>query len=137
MKVTAQEVKEMLEKEQYTKSELADIFKVCGETIKNKLRQLRNDGEPIIHNENGFLLLTKEGLTDEEISEAFRVWIEWLMSVVKGMMICAKPVRPLLPALRKELRDKMSLDERKHLAESCVKIKGLLDYVETEEEDES
>ncbi len=58
------------------------------------------------------------------------------MKVVKGMMICAKPVRPLLPGLRRTLKDSMTPDERKHLSESCVKIKGLLDYVETEEEDE-
>jgi len=137
MKVTAQEVKEMLEKEQYTRGELADIFKVCEETIRNKLRQLKNDGEPIIHTESGLLLLTKENLTDEEISEAFRVWIKWLMGFVAGAIICAKPIRPLLPQLRKEVREKLSLDERKELAESCIKIKALLDHVEIEEEDES
>ena len=43
MKVTPQEIKEMLEKEQYTKGELADIFEVCEETIRNKLRKLKND----------------------------------------------------------------------------------------------
>jgi hypothetical protein len=32
---------------------------------------------------------------------------------------------------------KASLDERKRLTEACVKIKGLLDYIETEEEDEA
>ncbi len=65
MKVTPQEIKEMLEREQYTKVELADIKKVCEQTIGNKIRQLRQDGEPIIHGSNGFILLTKENLTDE------------------------------------------------------------------------
>lgn len=137
MKVTPQEIKEMLEKEQYTKSELADIFNVCKETISNKLRELRKDGEPIIHTSNGLLILTKENLSDEEISDSFRVFIEWIMKIMKGMMICAKPVKPLLPMLRRSLKDSMSPEERKHLTESCVKIKGLLDYIETEEEDEA
>lgn len=135
MKVTPQEIKEMLEKDQYTKGELSDIFKVCQMTISNKLRQLRHDGEPIIHTSNGLVILTKENLTDENISEAFRVFVEWMMKIMKSMMICAKPVKPLLPTLRRSLKDSMTPEERSHLNDSCVKIKGLLDYIETEEED--
>ena len=136
MKVTPQEIKDKLEEGQYTQAELADIYDVTVQTVKNKLRKLRQDGEPIIHTSNGMCLLTRENLSDEEISEAFRIWIDWLMNVVKGMMICAKPVRPLLPTLRKELKESMSPSERKELAHSCVTIKGLLDYVEVQQEDE-
>lgn len=137
MKVTPQEIKEQLESDFYSQSELADIYNVTVQTVKNKIRKLRQDGEPIIHTQNGMVLLTRENLTDEEISEAFRIWIDWLMNVVKGMMICAKPVRPLLPTLRRTLKDSMSPYERKELAQSCVTIKGLLDYVEVQQEDEA
>ena len=83
------------------------------------------------------LLLTRENLTEEEIAEAFRVWINWLMGFISGAIICAKPVRPLLPQLRKELREKLSSDDRKELAQACVKIKALLDHVQIEEEDKA
>ena len=136
MKVTAQEIKEQLETGQYTQGELSDIYNVTTQTIKNKIRELRKDGEPIIHTSNGMMLLTRDDLTDSDIAEAFQAWVGWLLSVVKGMMFCAKPVKPLFPALRRNLKDSLTAPERKILARSCVVIKGLLDYVEVESEDE-
>lgn len=135
-KVTAADILEILEKEeQITLAELAKEFNCSKETIKNRIRELREDDEAIIHNENGLMLITKDSLGDKEIADALDTFIKWIGKVFRGIMLCAKPTRPLLPTLSRSLKDSMSLDERRELSKACVRIKALLDYVETEEED--
>lgn len=138
-KITAAEVLELLEKKDaVTISELSDIFSVAPETVRSRIRQLREDGEIIIHNSNGLFLLDKQTIeTDEDMAESFRLWIFWILKIFRGLMIAAKPAQPLLPSLRRSLRESLDAEERKMLGHSCVKVKALLDYAQAEEEDET
>jgi len=136
-KLSAKEVLDILDEEgQVTVNGLAKTFSVSSKTVKNRLRELRRDGECIIHDKNGILLVDKEMIQDDiEIAQSLSSWIDWILKTFSGLMICVKPATPLLPTMRKSLGN-LSKEERKMLSKSCIRIKGLLDYVEVEEEDE-
>jgi len=136
-KITAAEVLEILaNKGQITISDLASDLEVTPETIRNRLRELRQDGEAIIHGKNGLLIIDKGTImNDEEMAQAFKLWIEWVLKIFRGLMICAKPTQPLLPTLRKSFKESLDSDERKLLSQSCVRVKAFLDYAQAEDED--
>jgi hypothetical protein len=96
--------------------------------------EARKDGESIIHSTNGVQLIRKEDLIDPLIAEAMRSFTNWILSCVKGQMIMANPVQPLLPAMRRALKDNMSAGERRQLAKSCTTVRALIDLVEVDEE---
>jgi biotin operon repressor len=136
IKVTAQEVLETLDNtvEQLTADQLGEIFGVHSITIRSRIKELRMDGEAIIHNKNGFLKINKENLKEEDVANIMESFSNWILSVLKGAFICAHPTKPLLPTMKKTLRLTMSTSERKLLASSCVKLKALCDYVQAEED---
>lgn len=137
-KITAEEVLEILiEKGQVTLSQLAEDLDVCPATVRDRLRELRKDGESIIHGGNGIMHVTKEELeNDESMRESMRSFLNWTLRAMVGVLECAKPSRPLLPTLRRTMKESLDTTERRELATACVRIKGLLDYIETEEEDD-
>lgn len=138
-KITAAEVLELLlERGQITITEMAELFGVHPETIRSRLRELRRDGEAIIHGMSGVMCVTREEIeNDENMRDSMRSFVNWILRVMEGIMTCAKPTRPLLPTLRRTMKESLSTQERRELALSCVRIKGLLDYIETEEEDDA
>jgi hypothetical protein len=134
-KVTVQEVLERLEENgAITIGSLAQQFEVSEPTMRSRIREARKDGESIIHSTNGVQLIRKEDLTDPLIAEAMRSFTNWILSCVKGQMIMANPVQPLLPAMRRALKDNMSAGERRQLAKSCTTVRALIDLVEVNEE---
>ena len=138
LKITAEQVLEILiEKGQVTLSQLAEDLGVCPATVRDRLRELRKDGEPIIHSGNGVMRVTKEELeNDASMRESMRSFLNWTLRVMVGVLECAKPSRPLLPTLRRTMKESLDTTERQQLATACTRIKGLLDYIEIEEEDE-
>ena len=138
LKITAEEVLEILiEKGQVTLSQLAEYLHVCPATVRDRLRELRKDGEPIIHSGNGIMHVTREELeNDANMRESMRSFLNWTLQVMVGVLNCTKPSRPLLPMLRRTMKESLDTTERRQLATACVRIKGLLDYIETYEEDE-
>jgi hypothetical protein len=134
-KVTVQEVLERLEENgAITIGSLAQQFEVSEPTMRSRIREARKDGESIIHSTNGVQLIRKEDLTDPLIAEAMRSFTNWILSCVKGQMIMANPVQPLLPAMGRALKDNMSAGERRQLAKSCTTVRALIDLVEVDEE---
>jgi len=73
-KVTAEEVLQFLiDKGVIPKRTVAEYFKVCDVTIRNRVRELREDGEAIIHGKDGLLHIDKNGnMEDEEIADSLR-----------------------------------------------------------------
>jgi len=134
-KITAQEILEFLEQhEAVTIADLSTLHNVSPPTVRSRIRELRTDGEAIIHSSSGVQLVTKEDLTDPIISEAMSSFVNWVLSCVKGQIILANPVKPLLPEMKRQLKDNMTVQERRQLAKSCVTVRKLLDWVEVEEE---
>jgi biotin operon repressor len=138
-KVTAQQVRETLEENRTaTISNMAEVHGVTQPTIRSRVRELRQSGDPIIHSRNGLSLIDKDDiLEDKEIADMVRAFVDWNLKMVKAVMILSTPMKPLLPSLKKSLKLEMSADERKSLARSCVKLKALLDHVEAEEDFDS
>jgi hypothetical protein len=134
IKVTPDEVKEKLEDspKHITIAELSEAFDVTPETIRKKLRVLRADGETIIHDGNGICLLDSV----EDLADAGMVWdfMRWCLAVGKGITVCLVPIKQHLPQTKRLLRERMSPEERHELAASIVRVKGLLEQAEIEDE---
>lgn len=137
-KITAKEVLEILMINQIEKKKIAKILEVTPKTVGKRVRELRDDGILIIQNQNGLAVIDKEKVVDDEdIREMLRLWMQkWLLPIFNSFITCANPTRPLLPTLKKTLRESLSSEERKELSMSCSRIKGLIDYVEAEKEAE-
>ena len=135
MKITPQEVLELLNEHEYlTKAELSEILSCSKDTIRSKIRTLRNDGEAIIHSNNGLSILSKELLKDIEKADELAAFTDWILASFKGMIKIAHPIKPLLPTMKRTLKESLTKEERKELMQSCIKVAALLTYAEAEEE---
>ena len=134
VKVTPEEVRQEITNGFHTAAGLADMFDVCKDTIKKKIKTLREDNEPIIHTTDGYILIDKEWLKDEDNAVALEQYTLWIIKTLKGLRPLANPVRPLLPQMRKTLALNMSREERHELMSNCAKITALLAFTEVEEE---
>jgi len=134
VKVTPEEVKQEIKGNHLTAAQLADYFNVKRETIKRKIKSLRKDNEPIIHTEDGYILINKEWLEDDANAVKLDRYSRWIVSTLDALRPLAQPIRPLLPQMRRTLSVNMSREERHELMQSCAKITALLAFTEVEEE---
>jgi len=134
-KVTAAEVKGYLEENTTgTNQDMSDFFKVSKPTIRSKVRELRNDGEPIIHGQDGLSLLNKEILKDPEKAKELVRYQDWILNVMKAMITGAKPVKPLLPAMRRSLMLNTTVEERRLIKQNSARMLALITLAEADEE---
>lgn len=135
MRITAQEVLDQLKDNEYvTIAQLSDYLDCSPATIRSRLRGLREDGEAIIHSSNGLSLVNREVLQEVEKSEELQNFVNWMLSTFKSMILCASPVKPLLPTMKRTLKLKLDKSERKELMQSCARVTALLAYIDAEED---
>jgi DNA-binding MarR family transcriptional regulator len=134
--ITAADVLEILEEEgQITVNDLADRFLVNPQTVRKRLRELRQDGESIIHDRKGVMLIDKVTVeTDEDVADAFAAFIDWILKTFKGLMFCGKPTQPLLPALKRNMKERLTKAERAQLRLASVRLRAIIDTIEYDEE---
>jgi hypothetical protein len=134
IKVTPAEVKETLQaaKHHMTIAELSGVHEVVAETIRKKLRTLREDGDLILHDGDGVFLLD----TVKTLDDAAMIWnyLQWALSIGRAMTICLAPTKRHLPETKRLLREKLTPEERRELAASIVHVKALLQQAEVEDE---
>jgi predicted DNA-binding transcriptional regulator YafY len=135
VKVTPEEVRQEIAGNHVTAATLADRFDVKRETIQRKIKDLREDNEPIIHTADGYILINREWLEDEDNASDLEKYQLWIIKTLKGLRRLATPIRPLLPQMRRTLSVNMSREERHELMQSCAKITALLAFTEVEDED--
>ena len=136
LKVTAQEILDLLIEYRYiTVEELASLNECSKETIRNKLRELRKDGEAIIHSRNGLTLINKELLIDDEkAAHELSEYVDWMIGILKAIYRGGKPIKPLLPTMKRELNKQLSKDEKKQLLRTCASYVALLAYGDADDE---
>ena len=132
-KVTAQEVIEQIAHDgQITIESLAKIYNVCSETIRNRLRELRQDGAPIFFDANGLFII--EDLVDESNITSFQKYTKWVLSTLIGVSKCGAPSRAVMLEYKKQLRELMTKEERGILTKNMTVITRMLDYIQIDEE---
>jgi len=140
MKVTPEEVLDTLlgsaqKGAPRTKRDLAQTYDVCNTTIASKIRTLREDGNAIIHDRDGYRLISKELLQEwDGLASTLESFINWSLKIVRSMYVSLDPTGPILPEMKRQLGDGMTQDERRLLGKQCVKVKALLDHMEAESE---
>ena len=73
-------------------------------------------------------------LKDIERSDDLAAWIDWILATVKAAIKIAHPVKPLLPTMKRTLKESLSREERRALMQTCAKVTAFLTYAEAEEE---
>jgi DNA-binding Lrp family transcriptional regulator len=133
--VTEDQVLEMIKDAQITVGRLASFFDCDPATVRARVRSLREDGVAIIHDKNGLMQITKESLeSDDEVRKVFNSFMKWTLATFNGAYLCAKPAQPLLPALRRALREELTAEERRELSDGCVRMKMIIDAIEVDME---
>lgn len=132
-KVFPAEVQEQIERNgKITVGELAEILDCHPETIRNKLRKLRNDGVTIMHDEDGVFIMDE--VRKQEDAESVRKFLSWVIRSARGVLACGQTTRHLIAESKKYLRESLSSDERKAMATNAMLLSRLLDYVSIDEE---
>ncbi len=135
--ITASMVLEELEKyESITVGQLCELFDCSRTTIKDRLKTLREDGEPLIYGRNGYVKVDKVWVMDSmENAKMLEEFVISMLGTMKHAQLGVHPVKKLLPAMRKQLKENYSPEERKSLMNSCAKVVALIAYVDAEDED--
>jgi len=136
LKVTAQELLDLLTEYRYITINEAALIKECSkETIRNRLRELRQDGEAIIHGRNGLTLMSKKLLAEDDMAALeLSQYVDWTIGLLKAVYRGGRPIRPLLPTMKRELTKQLSIDERKQLLKTCATYVVLLAHADADEE---
>ena len=117
-----------------TVSKLAELLECTPETIKKKLRTLREDGEKILFDSNGLTVLND--ISGEKDIALFEENQNWFLKSMRGIALCAKPIRLLLPEARAYLKA-LPREERKliqNIAKEATRLDRIADYINLEEE---
>jgi len=135
LKVSAAEVKEVIAGNHATAGALAEHFDVCSATIRDRIKRLRWENEPVIHSPDGYILIDKAWLENEDNAGELEQYQRWIVRTLKGLRPLANPIKPLLPQMRRTLSASMSREERHELMQTCAKITALLAFTEVEEDE--
>ena len=132
-KVYPSEILEILKSQQRcTRSYLAEAFGCSQVTISLKIRELRECGEKIYFDKDGFFLLDK--IRDNEEHESIKLYGEWIIKTVAGVLKCGDSLKPLLQQSKEYLKLNMNAEERKELKKAVQKINGLLEYASLDDD---
>ena len=132
-KVTVQEIIETIKDNgTITVEELSIIFKVCKETIRNRLRELRDDEEFILFDENGLFYI--DNIDNEKTMDAYKKYTNWLMKTLVGVAKCGKMTKQMMIESKEYLKLKLTKDERKILNSNVTQVLRVLDYISIEDD---
>jgi len=116
-----------------TTEEIASALECTPQTIRNKVKILRKDGERLLPTSKGIHISEKVETHDEAILTAQSG--NWIMASMIGMALIANvSERPLLEA-KKVLQKSLTLPERKTFRTMLVAFKNAIDFLEIEEEE--
>jgi biotin operon repressor len=132
-RITPYEVLESLKRGKcMTRAQLAQEHECTEQTIRSKVRQLRNDGEKIIFNQNGLFMLDE--ITNENELKEFKDYEQWASSTIKGLIQCMKPSRQIWKDSIQYLRIHFDAATRKQLKKYHLSRIRFLEYAEIEDE---
>jgi hypothetical protein len=77
--------------------------------------------------------MSKELLENPDNAEYMSDFTNWVVSVMKGIMRLTKPVKPLLPQMKRTLREMLPIEERREIIKNCNLLTYYLTMTEIEE----
>lgn len=115
--------------------DLAERFDVHPRTIRNKIRILRQDDDPIIHTPEGYILITKEWCEDENNAKELEQYVSWVIRTLKSLRPLIKGTKPMLPQMKRTLSLNYSKEEKHEVMKICASAVALLAWAEIEEDE--
>lgn len=126
IKVSPEQVFEYLsDGDWHTVAEMAEAMDCGHATIRNRLRDLLDDGFMVLKGRAGARLVDGENM-DQVTIEEIGAMLHWLFKSVSSMTHHAVPVKKMLPEIRKALPRTKS--ERQYLRSITVRITHLIDW---------
>jgi len=135
LKVSAEEIREVIAGNHETAGALAEQFDVCQATVRNRIKRLRNENDPVIHSSEGYILIDRQWLENTDNAIELEKYASWIVRTLKGLRPLMKPLKPLLPQMKKTLSLSMTKEERHEMVQTCAGCITLLAFIEAEEEE--
>lgn len=137
VKITALEVLEkLMETEQITAGKLSEELNCHPATVRSRVKELREDGEAIVFNREGYMHVTKEDIeTDRKAAQTTADTLNWTVGVFNGLFPIGQPVKKLLPAVKRALKNDLEPAARKSLAKSCMLLAWIVQSIEQSDEE--
>lgn len=134
-KVSAEEIREVLQNGFVTKASMAKNFECCVDTISNRLKELREDGVAIIHSKDGLKVVEKTDIENNfDDAMTMKAVVDWWLSMINGMQRLMIPMRPILPTMKRTLAIDLSTEEKRELVQACAKTIALITMIDAQEE---
>lgn len=137
-KVSAFEVLEALEEMGQVKiAALAKMYNVNPATIKSRLKQLRKDHVPLVHGQNGTLILDRPKVenNDEGTADIFYDFMVQQVGLLKHVAIAAECTKPYYPALKRAMKGVLTVEQKRQLSQRIVRLGTLMAYSAEEDEE--
>jgi biotin operon repressor len=126
----------LLDEEWHTANDLAEQFGVIAPTVRNKIRELRSAGWPIMPGAKGLKLIDDTRI-DDNVADEWRYMVSWAKGTLEGLATVAEPMNK--PKLIRALRQALPADRvtRKQLRSASVTLTRLIEaaYIEGEEDE--
>jgi len=126
----------LIDLEQATAEKIATTVGCSTATVRKKIKDLQSSGEMIGFNKSGYMYLNRELVaTDPASAQVLADTISWSLGQFNGTTRIAAPSKPMLPALKKTLKIDFSREQRKALADKCLKVAYICNAVNQAEDD--
>jgi len=127
-------LEEIRDQTRTTKSRLADKFDVCPATIGSRLKDLRENGDPVIFDEDGlFIFEGIENVSDIEVLAKYR---DWIIKTLIGTARCSKPIKPLTLEFREKFKELTTRQERVEFRKFFNSMGRLVEYLVIDDEED-
>lgn len=115
-----------------TKQEVADRLNVCTATIGSRLKDLRDNGDPVLFDNDGLFFL--DGIESVSDIEALAKYRDWIIKTLIGTARCSKPVKPLTLEFREKFKELTTRQERVEFKKFFNSMGRLVEYLVIDDE---
>lgn len=115
----------------HTVGDIALAQGCCKATVREKLKLLAKDKQPMISGNDGIKLVDADTL-DEDIAREVEKMTRWMIAIVTRQALTAKPIKKLMLEARKLLPK--SKEDKQTIRRYLVQLTHLIDFNEIDED---
>lgn len=107
-------------------------FEVTVSMVKNRLKQLRTEGEPLISGGSGYSVMRR--IESDEDWLGFKKFSAWLLGMATGAAVAHPALKATLKRSMPYIREQYSLGEVKAAKQTHLQIARIYEAIEVEKE---
>ena len=119
----------IIENQPCTAKEVGGFLNCCRDTIANKVKALRKDGDIILWDQEGYRIVTEDNPIDDVLGNMSYSNGRWTLAVVNGLGIIAHSIQPVI---EEAVKLSVTEEERVKINKKITgAVRNLLDIQET------